>query len=247
MLEAQNANTPHLYSKTTQSIRRNKRWSLIDDAHLSTLYPTRIAAQTIAHDLGRTVNAIRSRAKKLGLRRGRGQKIGARILQRNGSVKSVDYTRVHDTTWHEFSLIKRANGSVLWTNNTVFMLSKLWKRLYSAEYIAQLFDIKPNAVREAARRAGLPGRHGVGLIHQSQYSDPLQEPINTVIDAQMVETACTVSGKPFFVKSKKEKATQRYSLMSRRRIMKNILSEDDLFMCAGSASSAFASSSFGGW
>lgn len=187
-----NAWRSHFYSAPTTErrvFRKIRHWLSHEVAYLHQSYPTRMSARDIAAELGRSVGAIRSKARALGLRR-----------PRKGDDQKQEHLPLEKPPRENLLLQKTASGRAIWSDEATLTLAKLWTRLVAPGAIGKLLGIKPGAVSEAANRAGLPSREGLILIRDLTGCDPFTLPENQLVASEMVEKRCPTRGKLFFVR-----------------------------------------------
>lgn len=189
-------------------------WSHDETIELTKSYPTDTAIKVIAERLGRSPQAVASKAKRLGLRRPLTLKRQRTAQERKNSL-IVDEHHNNPSPAMPGAFQKTASGRAIWNTQSLHLLADLWKRLYSPAFIAEYFGLKYNTVCMAAKRAGLPNRVGFTLLRTSPTENPFAVAENATLASQMIARTCGITNTVFFVHPK-NRCKQHYSAFGRR-------------------------------
>ncbi|MBB2156636.1 hypothetical protein HLH33_09995 [Gluconacetobacter diazotrophicus] len=190
-------------------------WRDSEEDYLAANYPTKTPVVEIARTLGRSVSAIRAKARTLGLyRKARTiEGLPSQALTPPAQPRPSAPTIPAGAT--AFFMVPRTRkGRAIWSNEAIDNLASFWSRLYSPVCIAKLLGLKPSAVSEAARRAGLPNRAGLKLVQTAPAGDPFSIPESPIIASEMVRKICRVRQTVFFVRPK-HKRSEHISIQGR--------------------------------
>lgn len=191
-------------------------WSQADTTQLAKLYPTDTTIKVIAERLGRTPQAVTSKAKRLGLRRPLTLKrqLSAKARKNSENLRDHQSSPVPASTG---VFPKTASGRAIWNTQSLLLLADLWKRLYSPAFIAEYFGLKYNTVCMAAKRAGLPSRAGFTLLRTSPTENPFSVAENATLASQMIARTCGITNTVFF-QHPKDRRQQHYSYLGSRLV-----------------------------
>lgn len=209
---------------------RRRLWTIKDEATVKLSYPTKTPVRDIAARLGRSIGAVRAKARQLSVRR-----------RPIGDCASMDVQQPEDTQVagpdlfsviispleHIKSLFQTRGSRISWSNAGIDMLAELWQRGFAASAIAQFVGTSAQAIHERARRAGLPARHGLPLIETLNGFDPLSYPVNSVIAGMIHPQKDKITGKRFFCHPR-DKARIRFSEDTRKRLARAQDRDDDM-------------------
>lgn len=194
--------------------RRVRFWLCHEEEFLVQSYPTAMPARQIAEELGRSLGAVRAKARALGVRRplrGRAADAAGALTPppHNSVIQSRPYSNPNDP---RPAISRTRAGRIIWDDTVTLHLAELWKRLYSPKYIADYLGTRPGTVSMAAQRAGLPSRAGLTLLKAAPGNNPLAAPENATIAAQMVKRICAITQNVFFLHPKNIRR-QHYSML----------------------------------
>lgn len=170
--------------------RSRRFWSAEEELLVANYYPSDTPVREFAPVVGRTIAAIRAKARKLGFSRPKkdsDEKLLSPCIQRCEEKlewsPDLDFLTVPLSQWKAIIPRDRA-GRPLWYNNLIDGLRGVWCRAIAAETIAEIFGVSRSSVWATADSRNLPKRkdqskRGMGvsgdaldaLIHHDEVQD----------------------------------------------------------------------------